>query len=158
MPHPTPLPGETLAASTLQAYGTHGIWTPALTASTTNPTLGTGATQQGSYVINAGLVTIQFTIIFGTSGVAAGSGTYQISSLPFNIDTDWQGAGMALGQVWITDSSATAFEARTLRTTSSPANVLLMSSPTGGSVTNASPWIWAASDSIRGTATYKAAE
>lgn len=56
-------------------------WTsyvPTLTSSS-SPTLGTGAIQSGFYFKIGRLVVVHVTIVFGTSGAAAGSGTYLIS-------------------------------------------------------------------------------
>ena len=54
-------------------------YTPALTAATTNPTLGTGNAISGRYVQVGKTVIGEVSIIFGTSGAAAGSGAYFIS-------------------------------------------------------------------------------
>lgn len=57
-------------------------YTPVLTAATTNPTLGTGSTQSGEYKIVGDLLFCRGYIAFGTSGAAAGSGSYFISLPP----------------------------------------------------------------------------
>lgn len=54
-------------------------YTPTLTASTTNPTLGSGSTQAGAYTRIGRIIIGRARIQFGTSGVAVGSGTYRIS-------------------------------------------------------------------------------
>jgi hypothetical protein len=62
--------------------GTATAWTsytPALTASTTNPTLGTGSVVAGKYKQIGKTVFGWAKLQFGTSGVAAGSGVYRIS-------------------------------------------------------------------------------
>lgn len=64
----------------LQAAWT--AWTPALTAVTTNPTLGTGGATSGQYCKIGRLVTGWGYILFGTAGTNAGSGSYAVS-LPF---------------------------------------------------------------------------
>jgi hypothetical protein len=64
-------------------FGTWASWTPSLTASVTNPTLGTGSVAQGRYVQNGKVVTAVAYFAFGTSGVSAGSGGYRCS-LPVN--------------------------------------------------------------------------
>ena len=64
-------------------FGTWASWTPSLTASVTNPTLGTGSVTQGRYVQNGKVVTAVAYFAFGTSGVSAGSGGYRCS-LPVN--------------------------------------------------------------------------
>lgn len=72
------LAGETLSAAKLQQLGQIDTsWTPVLEAFTTNPTLGTGATQQGFIWLNGQLVNLWFWIRFGT-GSTPGSGTYEV--------------------------------------------------------------------------------
>lgn len=64
-------------------------FTPVLTASTTNPTLGTGSSRVGYYrYIGPKLVWFTVDITFGTSGVNAGSGIYSVSlPLPASAST-----------------------------------------------------------------------
>ena len=71
-------------------------WTPALTAATTNPTLGTGSSIAGRYCQIGKLVIASFTIQFGTSGTNAGSGEYRLS-LPVAADTTNLTAGPPMG-------------------------------------------------------------
>lgn len=54
-------------------------WTPTLTAATTNPTLGSGSAVRGQRVVVNGWAHFTLAIVFGTSGVNAGSGTYTVS-------------------------------------------------------------------------------
>lgn len=79
--------GQTLPASTLQKFGQLGSFTPTLIALTSNPTLGAASTQTGIWHRNGKLITIVFKIVFGSSGVAVGSGFYGISNLPFSVNT-----------------------------------------------------------------------
>ncbi len=54
--------------------------TPVLTASVTNPTLGSGSRQEGRYLSGVGdFIVYRFLVQFGTSGTNAGSGQYRIS-------------------------------------------------------------------------------
>ena len=69
--------------ATQAGFGTWASWTPSLTASVTNPTLGTGSVAAGRYVQNGKVVTAVAYFAFGTSGVSAGSGGYRCS-LPVN--------------------------------------------------------------------------
>lgn len=72
------------AASDLNNFfGAWTAYTPALTAETTNPTLGTGASITGSYLKVGKTVFYRIRIVAG-SGVAAGNGTYYFS-LPFAV-------------------------------------------------------------------------
>jgi hypothetical protein len=70
-------------ATPASGFGTWASWTPVLTASVTNPTLGTGSVTAGRYVQNGKVVTAVAYFAFGTSGVSAGSGGYRCS-LPVN--------------------------------------------------------------------------
>lgn len=56
-----------------------GTWTPALTATTVNPTLGTGSAAVGYYVRNGRTIHATAFLRAGTSGVAAGTGNYRVS-------------------------------------------------------------------------------
>lgn len=86
----------------LDGIGTATAYTPALTATTTNPTLGTGGSVSGYYTRNGQLVTGVARIEFGTSGTNAGSGFYLVS-LPVAVWSSayWasgsSGAGSAVG-------------------------------------------------------------
>lgn len=149
------LPGETLTAETLQDFGEQGSYTPSLQATTTNPTLGSGSTAIADYLFEQGFLTVGFTIIFGSSGVAAGSGTYRLT-LPagVGIDPDWQ-ENRACGEVFASDSSAGAagfyyFFARA--SSSSPDTIVFGTSASpSAAVTNSAPFTWAANDYLRGS-------
>lgn len=130
-------------------------YTPVLTASTTNPTLGTGSSATGEwrYIDNGDWVIAQGRIAFGTSGVVAGSGTYRIS-LPKTAGTFSNGAETLwiTGKMILKDSSASAVSVGSLNisnTVASPGGEI--TNVTGGGanqITNAFPWTWAASDEI----------
>lgn len=66
-------------------------YTPALTAVTTNPSLGTGSTASGIYTILGNLVVGSATIIWGTSGTA-GSGNYRVT-IPIDTTSNLVGHG-----------------------------------------------------------------
>lgn len=150
------LPGQTLPADWLQDVGQQGTYTPALTASTTNPTLGTGSTATADYILRQGFVKLRFNFVFGTASVSAGSGTYQIS-LPtgLGIDADWA-SQHPIGLARLRDSNVPtiAFDWRCV-TDLSFADKITIKNDSGGAVTNSVPWTWAASDSIQGIAEYK---
>lgn len=61
-------------------------FTPALTAVTSNPTLGTGSSVSGFYYDFGDWVTGWARIQFGTAAVNSGSGNYRVS-IPFAFDT-----------------------------------------------------------------------
>ena len=130
--------------------GGHAAWvtyTPTLTASTSNPTLGTGSSVSGRYWRDGKFCQVQATVSFGTSGVAAGSGIYRIS-LPFTASASNQ---TAVGTWTGYDSSAAGGVGGWCNIAASTAYVTVVyNSDTffTSSVTNALPWTWAASDSI----------
>lgn len=70
-------------------------YTPTLTATTTNPTLGSGSSQIGRYTQVGKLVVGEANVTFGASGVAAGNGVFLIS-LPTAVDASI-GTGMICG-------------------------------------------------------------
>jgi hypothetical protein len=141
-------------------FGAWESYTPVLTAATTNPTLGTGSNSTARYLKVGRLVIYTFSITFGTSGTAAGSGEYRVS-LPFGrASSSSPPADFPPGMVRLFDSSASAtaiVPARMIATTN-----FIMQYPstwpaTGTSTVNqAAPWAWDASDSIRGQIIYEA--
>jgi hypothetical protein len=134
-------------------------YTPVLTATTTNPTLGTGSSQLGRYVAAGKWITYQYRITFGTSGTAAGSGTYLIS-LPVAPATPVSNAYVGTGFCF--DSSANGMGPVWLQV-NGVASTLVMQFPAtwpGGTLTSVNHvnlYPWAASDFITGTVTYEAA-
>jgi hypothetical protein len=74
-------------------YKAWGVYTPVLTATTTNPTLGSGGTAFGRWNKEGTNAVVAIFMKFGASGVGAGSGTYEIS-LPAEcpVESDWFGA------------------------------------------------------------------
>ena len=93
------------AVNTLCPVGTSWAnWTPALTATTTNPTLGTGSVATGRYFQLGKLVVANFKIQFGTSGTSAGSGAYRVS-LPVACSTTTQNNDFVVGYGHLHDAS-----------------------------------------------------
>lgn len=136
--------------------GQPGVWqdfTPVLTASTTNPTLGAASVQDGRYVQIGKIVHFFAKVEFGSSGVAAGSGTYLVS-LPVLARTD---EGNTLrGQVFLLDNSAVVGRIG-IAYSAGGTDVQMWVDSAVTVVTNASPWTWAASDRIWILGTYEAA-
>lgn len=131
-------------------------WTPAVTASVTPPTMGTASSLTGKYYQDGKLVVAKFTIVFGSSGVAAGSGNYRIS-LPVNATTTNPDTGCI---VRLNDSSATAAALTSAQILSATTFQLLYDATLHGTQTlvgAAAPWTWAAGDSLNGTVIYEAA-
>lgn len=147
---PVPLAGETLAADTLRRYGTAiTSFTPTLEASTTNPTLGSGSSSVGQYSQHGGLIMGRLAISFGTSGVAAGSGTYFLI-MPVPILTSGAPVPLSIGGGGITDSSGA--DDRLVRlywlTGDDADRVRINGEGFTNAATSSSPWTWAASDQI----------
>jgi hypothetical protein len=132
-------------------------YTPVLTAATTNPTLGTGSSVAGEFERFGDWVVGAVEIVWGTSGVAAGSGFYEIS-LPVAMVASGPTAGRIIGSGVIFDSSAAGAAAWFL------VSVTAVSSTTCRGVmqgfnpqSGVSPVVPAASDQIRITFAYRAA-
>lgn len=125
-------------------------YTPTLTATTSNPTLGSGSAQTGRYTRLGNTIIGQARVAFGTSGVAAGSGEYRVS-LPVTSAAyvNYQ----PIGNCVLFDSSsgnmgqptACFATAGNLAEFEYPA-----AAPVGAlvRVSNSAPWTWAASDAI----------
>jgi hypothetical protein len=147
--------GQVLTAATMNTIGAAWeTWTPTLTASTTNPTLGTGSTAAGRYGRVNKEVYGNAQISFGTSGTNAGSGFYYVS-LPVTA----QAAGVILGTYQAYDNSTATID-QGLVIADTTTKGLLYRNGVGGSVflvASGVPWAWAASDFIRIWFTYEAA-
>lgn len=146
---------------TWYAIGAGSAWapySPSLTATSTNPNLGTGATATGAFQVSGGILNGYFSIQFGT-GSSSGSGTYRVS-IPSPVHPDLLDSFMPVGSVRLRDDSAPTERIWALITVPGNANVLEMRSTgeTGATqVTNNVPWTWAPSDRIRGTFTLRVA-
>lgn len=144
-----PLVIGSLASEAWTAY------TPTLTASTTNPSLGTGPTQLGRFTRIGRTVIGTAKLKFGTSP-SAGSGFYRVS-LPFTPPSSVD-PSEPIGGGYVYDSSADAlttvqFFVQNATTTT----VMFFTGPTGAYfVTGAIPFTFAASDQIVVHFTYEA--
>lgn len=129
-------------------------WTPALTASTTNPTLGTGSTASGRMIRLGSLVIASFEIWFGTSGSAAGAGVYYISQ---PVAARSGNAPLGHGQM-IDASAAIARQFELVPVAGAKCEIhMAQSAADAHYVTNGNPWAWAASDRFLGQFMYEAA-
>jgi hypothetical protein len=153
-----PNAGEIIDAAVID----EGTYTPTLTASTTNPTLGSGSSAVGWWQRIGNLIIGGATIRFGTSGAAAGSGNY-IVSLPFDADTTFMqtgglGISSAIGDALVRDNSAVNTGSRQATCyLGTVGDVLLaLANGTNQVVTDAVPFTWAASDGISINFVYKA--
>lgn len=138
-------------------------YTPQFTATTTNPTLGTGGTLTGFYYRIFDQIYTWGEVKFGT-GFAVGSGVYLIS-LPFNANTiappDINSGGgpiVGTGQIW-DDSSATGRQAVSiqLRTADKIQFSIRNDSGMAGRLVadNNNPIVWAIGDGISWFARYQ---
>lgn len=145
--------GQILTAATMNQIGAvWETWTPALTASTTNPTLGTGSVITGRYARIQKTVFGNVTILFGSAGVAAGTGFYFVS-LPITA----QSATPPVGSGWMLDSSASLLRQIEVTLDSTTRVALWLDNTTNFAVAATNPWTWAANDQIRFQFTYEAA-
>lgn len=129
-------------------------WTPALTAATSSPTLGAGATATGYYAQTGKIVHLRGYIVFGGAGVNAGSGAYYIS-LPVSAAL----GGAHGGNVLVTDASATGSWLGMMVMNDSGKCFINFANRTDGNntVSHNAPFAWTTSDSIRFDLTYEAA-
>ena len=106
MANPFPfVAGSVLTAAELNGIGEWLSYTPVLTATTTDPTLGTGSSSVGGYSRIQNLIVYRFSIAFGSSGVNAGSGSYEVS-LPVNAVVVGNFYTWSAGQTSFYDQSA----------------------------------------------------
>lgn len=144
--------------------GIFGLYTPTLTGSVTNPTLGTGSSTSGKWCRIGDFVFATGDIRFGTAGTAAGSGNYQIS-LPFraatpnkvttdSVEGHWRATtAIAGGTSWNTNDILIQAGASIMTAKYSATY------PTGADtfVTATTPYAWAANHRISFTVMYEAA-
>lgn len=129
-------------------------YTPALTASTTNPTLGTGSSVGGAYHQFGKTVFGTANVTFGTSGVVVGSGRYAIS-LPVAASTTF----VVVGEGFYTDASGPTTFLFICRLLTSTTFAMYLDNQTAGvfGVGSAAPVVPAASDSMNLKFHYQAA-
>lgn len=151
--------GQVLTAAQMNGIGEWTTYTPILTATVTNPTLGTGAISAGAYARVQNLIIYRFAIIFGSSGVIAGAGNYQVSlpvtAVPFGNYYSQVGGGTSFF-----DSSANApYFANSWIETSTKLSIVYQTGFNGSlnNVTATTPVIPSTLDSISGFVIYAAA-
>jgi hypothetical protein len=160
MANPFPfVAGEVLTAADMNGIGEWTSYTPVLTATTTNPTLGTGSSATGAYARVQNLIVYNFQILFGSSGVNAGSGNYKVS-LPVTSNATSAFYNATNGQTAFFDSSANSvyFSPAWLESTTNL--TLLYQGAFNGNMANISdttPVIPGANDAISGLVIYRAA-
>lgn len=144
---------------------------PTIIGSTSNPNFGSVAQPTAEYSDIRGFIFGSFSIIAGTTGVAAGSGNYGIS-LPFPADpafhtvgtllTDTIGTPSCIGEGYAYDDSTVAGSttvAIDVVTIAGVSYARMIPESIGGKtsalVGSASPFVLAANDSLSGTFNYK---
>lgn len=134
--------------------GTYSAFTPTLTADGGNPNLGSTGSATGRYTQFGKMVHAYGTIVFGGTGVAAGSGAYEIA-YPVAPAT---GSDGIVGTAILFDSSATFRGVAAVYSLDTGEFRFVLGNGTAtGLVTNSVPWTWAADDFIRFGLTYEAA-
>lgn len=121
-------------------------YTPALTATTVNPNIGTTGSALGRYTRNGDTVTTWGSITFGGAGIAAGNGTYRIS-VPFPRTSASAGTNIVLGSCAVFNGAASwgFFTAVIIAAGNSYFEVYYPATwPTGAltAITQAAPWAW----------------
>lgn len=146
--------GQVLTAATLNTIGAvWETWTPALTASTTNPNLGATGTSVGRYARVNKTIFGNAVFTFNGAGLAAGAGFY-FCSLPFTA----QAAGLTTGTVVAIDVSTFASTVNICQTDT--VNRLIGVGTGGASLAatiQAGTYAWAAGDFLRFNFCYEAA-
>ena len=158
--------GVAVEAIETQLVGAYSTYTPTLTGSTTDPTLGSGSTAVGYYKRIGRIVTGYCQLIFGTSGVAAGSGYYGLllPVVPANRDqpigigycydnNDNNRFVVAAAAVSTYYWSAATRKAIIVVTNPATEGIGSGNNPVGAAV----PWTWQASDQILIQFSYEAA-
>ena len=160
MANPFPfVAGEVLTAADMNGIGEWTDYTALLTATGTNPTLGTGALNSSRYARIQNLIIYQYFVQFGSSGVNAGSGGYKIS-LPVPAAGTTSYYEIVGGQTAFFDSSAVTIYYANAWFNDVNNAVLIWQSGFNSSLNNltaASPVIPAANDAFSGLLIYKAA-
>jgi len=158
-------PGAVQAlAESIEAKYPLGPWTaytPALTASGTNPTLGTAAVQLGRYRESSGLVLCQGKIVFGSAGVAAGAGNYRVGlPVPANIAA-WADRRIGHATIYQVSSGNQAEPFATLDAAGGGFFTLayLTALPASNAIPvgAAAPWAWAVGDTLWWNVAYEPA-
>jgi len=158
--------GVAVEAIETQLVGAYDAYTPTLTASTTNPTLGSGSSATGYYKRLGHRVEGYASILFGSSGVAAGTGYYG-----FLLPVEPVNRNHAIGIGYLVDNSdnvrflvASAAVSPPLWAANTKKAIILVSNAAGAGfftganpVGAAAPWTWAENDQLLVTFSYEAA-
>jgi hypothetical protein len=146
--------GQVLTAATLNTIG--AVWetyTPTLTASTTNPNLGTTGTATGRYARVNKIVVGQASFVFNGAGIAAGLGFY-FCSIPLTAQNSGQAAGVA--NAIDVSTFASVQNSLALDTTTRLIGIGTGGASLAGTI-QSTTFVWAAGDLIRFYFSYEAA-
>lgn len=158
--------GVAVEAIETQLVGAFDSYTPTLTASTTSPTMGSGSSLTGYYKRLGRRVEGYAVVMFGSSGVAAGSGYYGLS-LPVAPVNRNQPIG--IGYVFDQDDNsrfmiASAVISTPLWAAATAKCILVVTNAAGegfgtgdNPVGAACPWTWAENDQMIVNFSYEAA-
>ena len=153
MPHPDILAGMPGWAEDIDSLVQSGTYTPQLTASSSDPTLGVFGASSGTWVVLGNQVmTLWIDILFG-QGSTSGSGGYRIA-LPegWVIQDQLLNSVTPLGSVRLRDDSATNEVVWEASTVTGDPNVIGVRNPAGFNaiqMQHNTPWTWANGDRIR---------
>lgn len=131
-------------------------YTPTLTASSSNPTLGSGSSVEGGWTRIGRTIFGRAQIVFGTSGTAAGSGTYQISIPVAPEPSTSLALGRMVGHGYVFDSSTGNIRIVVCRVNTSGTHLEMIPEASATAITEAIPWAWAASDRFHVAFQYEA--
>jgi hypothetical protein len=138
---------------TTAQLGAWGTYTPTLTASSSDPTLGSGSSATGHYTRIGRTIIGRLRVAFGTSGTAAGSGTYRLS-LPVTPATPT--VSQIVGSGSVRDSSS-GNSVLVSAINGSGDTFITMNAEGAVAVGSAAPFAWSTQDSIGIEFTYEAA-
>ena len=143
----------TIADTDFTPFGAWTAYTPSLTASTTNPNIGSTGNIGGRYIQIGKTVIGQAKVVFGGTGVSAGSGVYYIS-LPVTA----LNAGQVEGQFFAQDESAAARQIGSAWSDTTTKLAFFYDGASGyPAVAASAPWTWAANDILACKFVYEAA-
>lgn len=161
---PLAVPPTVAADFTWLEFGRTKAWTtthvPTLTATGTSPTIGTGPTLLCRWTLEGTLATVAYYVAFGTSGSAAGTGTYELDLPPeCPAAAAWYGAQeFVAGNGISVDSSAGTRKAVAVSIVGA-STIRLEADGLTGAVTESNLIAWADSDVVLSAViTYETAE
>jgi hypothetical protein len=126
-------------------------YTPALTATTTNPTLGSGSTATGRYTVRGDTVEAECYLAFG-SGMNAGSGNYLVS-LP--VTANYFASYQKVGYGFAFDVSANVSSVFVAQINNTDTTKAMLVYHGGDVMKNTAPFAWAQSDQINIVLSYR---